>query len=496
MSQQLALYRKYRSASFADVVGQEAIVQTLQNAVHSGAVSHAYLFTGPRGTGKTSVARLLAKAATCMSDGDTKPCGTCASCQAVSSGSHLDIIEIDAASNRGIDDARAIREKITIAPSLSPRKVYIIDEAHMLTNEAFNALLKTLEEPPAHALFILATTEAHKLPETIVSRTQRFSFKPIAMTDLQSRLQLIATAENIEITPEAIELLARGGRGGFRDAISLLDQVAGSTVRPLDAAAIRRLLGWGDLELVERITQAVAAAQPQEALSALQELVDKGGQPAHISQQLTERWRELMGEALGSPAHDSIAAKLSVDRIVRVLEALIVVHKSPWPEMALEAALVRACLPYMEGAPSVQPAAQPAAPKAAPAAAARPASKPAAPPSAPTSAAAPSASDQELWTKALAVVKQRNNSLYALLCTCSVSFRGDDVVLGCRFPFHRDRLKEQKHIETVEGALARVYGRKLRVLPQLENRSTKPVQDPNSELVSSALEILGGEVIE
>ncbi|HUC20428.1 MAG TPA: DNA polymerase III subunit gamma/tau, partial [Candidatus Polarisedimenticolaceae bacterium] len=213
---ELALYRKYRSASFATVIGQAHVVETLQQAITSNRLSHAYLFTGPRGVGKTSVARLLARAANCThEDPAQRPCGECDNCK-VEIGSHLDLIEIDAASNRGIDDARALREKISSAPAMGRYKVYIIDEVHMLTTEAFNALLKTLEEPPSHAIFILATTEAHKLPATIISRTQQFRFKLIAQSDLVAHLTSIAERENITIDDDAIELLASTSQGGFR----------------------------------------------------------------------------------------------------------------------------------------------------------------------------------------------------------------------------------------------------------------------------------------
>src|SRR6266403_3541450 len=209
-----ALYRKYRSANFDEVIGQDHVVKTLITAIANGRLSHAYLFTGPRGVGKTSAARLLARALNCT--GSPKPCNQCANCRAAINSS-LDVVEIDAASNRSIDSVRDLREKISLAPTAGQYKIYIIDEVHMLTAEAFNALLKTLEEPPAHAVFILATTEAHKLPETIISRTQRFNFRPASLGDLTSHLSKIAQAENIAVEPEALTVIAAASRGGFRD---------------------------------------------------------------------------------------------------------------------------------------------------------------------------------------------------------------------------------------------------------------------------------------
>ncbi|HEX7259943.1 MAG TPA: DNA polymerase III subunit gamma/tau [Candidatus Saccharimonadia bacterium] len=486
---ELALYRKYRSASFSTVIGQSHVIETLQQAISSDRLSHAYLFTGPRGVGKTSVARLLARAANCTSeDPGKRPCGTCSNCK-IEIGSHLDLIEIDAASNRGIDDARALREKISSAPAMGRYKVYIIDEVHMLTTEAFNALLKTLEEPPAHAIFILATTEAHKLPVTIISRTQQFRFKLITQDDLLQHLGAIAKQEGITIEAEALELLATTSRGGFRDAISLLDQIASSGTSPLTVAVTRQLLGHSDPELLEAIDAALMVQDTVAALQAVDQAIAQGVQAGQLTNQLVMFERHKLQALVHDGAPDS-----ELQRTAQVIQELLPVLKSSWPEISLEVALVALTTPDTASSHPVAAKVRPGTAVSA---------KPAVPSDTPTAVAAlqaeplDSVPDPDLWVKALTQIKQRNNSLYALLRSCSLEFDNDRVTIGCKFSFFRDRLKEPKNLEIIEQTLSRVYGRKLRVMPQLEaaTATVPATADSSAELMSSALEILGGEVI-
>ncbi len=492
MSEQ-ALYRKYRSQTFADVIGQEPVVKTLQAAIAADRVSHAYLFTGPRGVGKTTVARLLARSVNCLGDPAAgKPCNNCAICR-IPIGSHLDLIEIDAASNRSIDEIRDLREKIGLAPAIGKYKVYIIDEVHMLTKEAFNALLKTLEEPPPHAIFILATTEAHKLPETVISRTQRFNFKPLNLPDLVAGLSQIAKTEKIPIEEDAISLLAAAGRGGFRDAISMLDQVAALGESKIDAATVRTLLGWSDEETIAELSMAIANRDSAEALGALDRMVEQGAQVGQIIAGLLDYWRKVMlvavGTAVPGPSEhpiEAIVGRLSIAQIVEVIELLAAVSKSNWPNLLLEAALIR-----LTAGGETRPA--PIIQVNQPAAKTQPVKSQLTPPPDAPSAGAPA--DMTLWPKALLIIKQHNNSLHALLKSCDITLEDDEFKIVCRFGFHRDRLDEPKNRGIIEQALEQIYGRRLPVIVRLVSKPPLPA-DSSMELVGSALDILGGEIVD
>jgi DNA polymerase-3 subunit gamma/tau len=483
---ELALYRKYRSADFSEVVGQEAVVTTLTAALESGRTSHAYLFSGPRGVGKTSVARLLARGLNCT--GSPKPCGVCEHCQEALVG-NLDIIEIDGASNRGIDEIRALRDKIALAPARGSHKVYIIDEVHMLTDQAFNALLKTLEEPPSHAVFILATTEAHKLPETIISRTQHFQFAPISRGDLTNQLKQIAKTEKITVDDDALDFIASLSRGGMRDAISLLDQLASSGEANITVKLVHETVGLGDQEQVAKLRQAITNRQPLVALETLDSLTASGIGAGQVANQLIEQLRDqlesdLKGAEVGPALPD----------LIRMIEGLLAIGRSSWPEVALEAAIIKLSLGSLAARP-VLPAAElsPAVPSVAPLTPVvtttlpKPAEKK--PPVTENS--------NELWLKTLARIKNHNNSLYALLrSSCGIHIEDDQVVLSCRFNFHRNRIEEPKNRQIIEQSLDQVFGRKIRVVSQLEVTQVAP-QPPaeKDDLVASALEILGGEVV-
>lgn len=295
-------YRKWRPQNLADVVGQEQVTQTLLNALTTGRISHAYLFCGPRGTGKTSTARILAKGVNCLTNGKGEPCNTCSMCQATTEGRALDVIEIDAASNRGIDEIRDLREKVHYAPNQARYKVYIIDEVHMLTKEASNALLKTLEEPPSHVIFILATTEAHKILPTVLSRCQRFDFRRISQTDVVSKLASIADAEGIQVEPQALPLIARSTTGSLRDAENLLEQLTTYYGSKIELSQVQAILGitgdWRAKELVKHVINNDISA----GIATLNTVNNDGLDLRQFNRELVEFLRGLMLIKTGSDA--------------------------------------------------------------------------------------------------------------------------------------------------------------------------------------------------
>jgi len=288
----MSFYRNYRPKDFDNLVGQEHVRQTLLNAIQSGQIAHAYLFTGPRGTGKTTTARLMAKAVNCLNSKDKGVCNECEICVEIDAGKLIDVIEIDAASNRGIDEIRDLREKIHYAPTRAANKVYTIDEVHMLTKEAFNALLKTLEEPPANVYFILATTDIHKVPETVISRCQRFDFKRIDEKVLFDRLKFVAQQEGIEAEDEAIRMLGRQSRGGLRDALGLLEQL--TLHKKLTVAHVKDALGLSDFIVIEKLYDLMHSGNAAEGVDLVQEVFKEGHDLGQLTKDILEFLRQKM----------------------------------------------------------------------------------------------------------------------------------------------------------------------------------------------------------
>ncbi|GCE24987.1 hypothetical protein KDA_04710 [Dictyobacter alpinus] len=295
-----SLYRKWRSQTFGDLVGQEPVIRTLKNALSSGNLAHAYLFTGPRGTGKTSMARLLAKTINCQNPQNGEPCNHCEQCREITIGSSFNVLEIDAASNRGIDSIRELREKVMMPPTTGKYKVYILDEAHMLTTEAFNALLKTLEEPPPHAIFVMATTDVHKMLPTVLSRCQRFDFKRFNLRQLVERLNFVAQQENVELQNGAAELIARAAAGGMRDALSLLDQAIAYCGNIISLEQIQAMLGVADPRAIQKFISYIAELDSAAGLHLINELSEAGADLRQINTQVAEFWRAMMLSRAGA----------------------------------------------------------------------------------------------------------------------------------------------------------------------------------------------------
>jgi DNA polymerase-3 subunit gamma/tau len=491
-----ALYRRYRPQTFAEVVGQDAVVRTLSNALEAGTIRQAYLFAGPRGTGKTSVARILAKAVNCAQGPTATPDNTCPSCVAISNGSSLDVIEMDAASQRGIDDVREIRERVVLAPVEGRSKVYIIDEAHQLTDAAWNALLKLIEEPPPHLLFVFCTTELYKVLPTVRSRCQTFVFQRPRLPELVRKLRRIADGEGIDVPDAALALVARGGRGAFRDAESTLDQLATATRGTITIQDVLALLGAVEDEVLFRLCDLVVDGDTAGALVYLEELVEQGQDVSRIVTDLLEHLRHLLlvqhtGEVpetlpVTEEARERLreqAHQLGTATVVRLIDLLGLAvedtRQGGDPRLLLELALVKVTRPssdlsleslafrmdQLERSPRGAPAAGPPPPSPSPSAAT---SRPTPPEPAPPAAEPPGlelAQLQEAWrASVLPALERRSIPASAMLREARPAALADDT-LTLEFPpaaaFHRARAEEPKNATLLVEALYEVTGRRL-----------------------------------
>jgi len=356
----LVLARKFRPQNFNEIIGQEHVSRTLKNAISEKRVAHAYLFSGPRGCGKTTTARILAKALNCKKGPTTEPCGTCENCTAISKSSSIDVLEIDGASNNGIDEIRALRENVKFSSANSKYKIYIIDEAHQITTQAFNALLKTLEEPPPHVVFIMATTEQHKIPATILSRCQRYRFKLIPSAEISSALKSIGRKEGFEIDEEALNILTSASGGSMRDALSLLDQAASSGAGKITGGYIRELLGLLPKEILASVTENIAKGDMQAILKTVEEIFKEGYNILQFARDLRDHLRKVMVYSINPPVaevscedeklFESQKTLFSVARHVRMNNLLSkALEEMRWhdqPRIILEMYLLKMSEPY------------------------------------------------------------------------------------------------------------------------------------------------------
>lgn len=511
-----ALYRKWRPRNFADVIGQEDIVRALRHQVEGGKVGHAYLFTGTRGTGKTTCAKILAKAVNCPNCVGGDPCGECAVCKGVEDGSLLDVVEIDAASNNGVDDVRSLREDAVYTPSMGKYKVYIVDEVHMLSTAAFNALLKIMEEPPAHLMFILATTEIHKVPVTILSRCQRYDFMRIQPEDIADRLRYVAKEESIELTGEAALLLGQLADGAMRDALSLLDTCSGigGTV---DEELVRRVAGVTDKQYLFAISEAVFAGDVERLVAALNDPRTRSLDTRRLCEELIFHYRNLM---LGSVSRDAslllqvsqaeqerylqegsgIPVKTAASAIRRLGDALEKMARGGNARIELELALfamagavgtaAEETVVYVQQPAAAQPASRPAVQQAKPSV-----SQPVSAAEDPTAEAAaqPASGTAEeafsLWPQVVSLAAQKDVPLGSFLTGSRAFRRGNRVLIdGNSMLYDYLRANERSHA-TLKAALQEVTGESLGIGPYTARKVEISQNDPLEMLRKQGVDV-------
>jgi DNA polymerase-3 subunit gamma/tau len=527
-----ALYRKWRPTNWDQVVGQDHIILTLRNAVRGGRVGHAYLFSGPRGTGKTTTARLLAKAVNCLSESlDERPCNVCAHCTALNQGRFLDLVEIDAASNTSVEDVRDLRDRINFAPNQGSFKVYIVDEVHMLSTAAFNALLKTLEEPPAHAIFVLATTEVHKIPATVLSRCQRHEFRRLPVATIVEYLKPKAKEEQLKIDDQALDLIARQATGSLRDAISLLDQLT-STGDDVTLDLARGVLGTAAGEAVRGVVDALSGGDRAMGLKLINRALDGGADPRQFSRQVVDYLRGLLLVRLGAAelveaTEDERAEMLRHAEAVplqRLLAAIAAfsqagaVGRSSWlPGLPLEMALIEAIdadeIPD-QSTPATTPAANPGTAK--PGKGSPGAAKEAAPAPKRKSGKQRKRSEQpttqggltfqvlkERWKEILSTALGLDRAAQALLNSGRpLGLEGEILVLGFASDLLREKMEKEQNLQVARAAIESTLNVPLGIRCVLtENwsqaeKSSSPPPVEDGGMVATAMRDLGAQVSE
>ena len=513
------LYLKWRPGDWEEVIGQDHIITTLRNAVRQDRVSHAQIFSGPRGTGKTSTARVLAKAVNCLAeDLSARPCNECAHCQSVMRGDFLDLIEIDAASNTSVDDVRDLRDKINFSPNLGRYKVYVIDEVHMLSPSAFNALLKTLEEPPAHAIFILATTEIHKIPVTVISRCQRHDFRRISVAEIINRLKEMVEAEHIQVGEDVLGLIARQATGSLRDAISILDQLS-SAEGEITPGLAHQILGTSPDEAVLNFVEAMMKGDPGAGLNTLHQSSQRGNDPGQFARQVVGYLRNVLLMQMNNRDRIDVPEDLleviethagrmnnkQLLNLIRVFNRAVLDKGAAWqPTLPLEMA-------FLEGLDilnkeSVPEEVRPNSPPVKPAGTNKPESSESAPPAEepPAGGKSPGTEQQPLtvlqhWKEIVERVREINPATQGILNSCKpLGIKDNQLVLSFRSDAIKGKMEGGDHLKICQDVIEKVIGVRLPVLCVVGGKDQSGLPDgvdPNG-LVAAVVRELGGTLVD